>query len=268
MTLEGVRFHVSNDNYIKFLGTSGSRWVVARQLRASGGVFLSLAGHRMYLDPGPGALVRCAQAEPPIDPASLEAIFVTHSHIDHCNDVNILIDSMTGGGFNKGGALFAPATCLEGEHAILLRYLRPFLDSIVALEPSREYTFGRLRFTTSAPHHHGVDTFGITFDVDGAKLAFLVDTRFFPELPGMYAGVDTLVIHVTFHESPPHPRILHLGVDDVRTIVREAQPGKVVLTHFGMSMLEADPERVATDLSDEFGIPVIAATDGLVVPIP
>ena len=95
------------NNYIKFLGTAGSRWVVARQTRASGGVYLNLCGKRVHLDPGPGALVRCAQADPPIDPSFIEGIILTHSHIDHCNDANILIDSMTGGGFNKGGTLFA-----------------------------------------------------------------------------------------------------------------------------------------------------------------
>jgi len=255
------------ENFIKFLGTSGSRWVVARQLRASGGVYLSLCGRRLHLDPGPGALVRCAQAEPPIDPATTEAVIVTHSHIDHCGDVNILIDSMTGGGFNRGGTLFAPASCLEGENAVVMGYLRPFLDAIVPLEASREYTFGNLFFTTSAPHQHGVDTFGITFYVGQKKVGFLVDTRYFPELPAMYEGVDVLVIHVTFHEPPPHPRILHLGVDDVRAIVREARPEEVVLTHFGMSMLEAGPERVAAELTDELGVRVTAANDGLVVPI-
>ncbi len=240
---------------------------MARQLRASGGVYLSLCGHRLYLDPGPGALVRCAQADPPIDPAEIEAVIVTHSHIDHCNDVNILIDSMTGGGFNKGGTLFAPAACLEGENAVVMGYLRPFLDTIVPLEAGTRYSFGNVSFATSAPHHHGVDTFGITFDVGETKLGFLVDTRYFPELPAMYQDVDTLVIHVTFFESPPHPRILHLGIDDVRTIVREARPKKVILTHFGMSMLEAGPERVAESLTEEFGVPIVAAADGLVVPI-
>jgi ribonuclease BN (tRNA processing enzyme) len=258
---------MTDENYIKFLGTSGSRWVVARQLRASGGVYVSLCGHRLHLDPGPGALVRCALAEPPIDPATTEAVIVTHSHIDHCNDVNIMIDAMTGGGFNRGGTLFAPASCLGGENSVIMGYLRPFLDAIVPLEASRDYQFGTLAFATSAPHQHGVDTFGITFRAGGKTLGFLVDTRFFPELPSMYAAVDILVIHVTFYEPPPHPRILHLGVDDVRRIIREARPGKVVLTHFGMSMLEAGPERVAAELTDELGVQVTAANDGLVVPI-
>ena len=254
-------------NYIKFLGTAGSRWVVAKQTRASGGVFLNLCGKRVHLDPGPGAIVRMAQAVPPIDPAFLDGIILTHSHIDHCSDVNILIDSMTGGGYNKGGALFAPHACLEGEDRVIMQYLRPFLGEIVTMHPERSYRLGDLPFTTSIPHDHGTDTFGITFDVEGRKLAFLVDTRYFPELPAAYTGMDVLVVYVTFHDALPHPRIMHLCVDDVKEIVRGAKPGKVVLTHFGVGMIEAGPVAVAHRLTDELGVEVIAAEDGMTIPI-
>jgi len=258
---------VSSKNYIKFLGTAGSRWVVSKQTRASGGVYLQLSGKKVHLDPGPGALVRCAQAEPPIDPSFLDGIILTHSHIDHCCDVNIMIDAMTGGGFNKGGVLFAPRACLEGESRVVLSYLRPFLDEIVTIEPSQSYRLGDLGITTSIPHDHGIDTFGVTFDTDGRKVSFLVDTRYFPELPAAYAHADVLVVYVTFHDEPPHPKILHLCVNDVKEIVRIAKPKKVVMTHFGISMLEADPPKVAARLTDELGVSVIAAEDGMVVPI-
>lgn len=259
---------LQSQNFIKFLGTAGSRWVVSRQTRASGGVFLNLCGKKVHLDPGPGAIVRCAQADPPLDPSMLDGIILTHSHIDHCSDVNIMIDAMTGGGFNRGGTLFAPRGCLEGENRVVLSYLRPFLDEIVPIEPMNTYRLGELAFSTSIPHQHGTDTFGITFDVAGCNLSFLVDTRFFPELPTAYTHADILVIYVTFHDEPPHPRILHLCVNDVRQIVRGAKPRKVILTHFGVSMLEADPDRIAGELTDELGVDVIAAADGMRVDIP
>ena len=46
-------------NKIKFLGTAGARFVVTQQLRKSGGIWLSLDGTNVLIDPGPGSLVRC-----------------------------------------------------------------------------------------------------------------------------------------------------------------------------------------------------------------
>jgi ribonuclease BN (tRNA processing enzyme) len=262
-----ARTNVEHNNYIQFLGTAGSRWVVARQLRSSAGIYLNLCGQKVYLDPGPGALVRCNMVDPPIDPSYLDGLIVTHNHIDHCNDINIMIDAMTAGGFNRGGALFAPKSCLEGENCILLNYLRPFLDTVVTLAPSQEYRLGELRFSTSIPHDHGPEVFGITCFVGEYKVAFLVDTKFFPELPADYAGVDLLIINVTFLDRPPHPKILHLSTHDVKDIVRGAAPKRVILTHFGTSMLEAGPHSVAAQLTDELGVEIVAADDGMVVPI-
>jgi hypothetical protein len=51
---------------------------------------------------------------------------------------------------------------------------------------------GGLMLKTSVRHIHGVETYGITFDVDGTTLSFLADTRYFPELPKSYFGTTFL----------------------------------------------------------------------------
>jgi hypothetical protein len=43
---------------ITFLGTAGARFMVSRQLAASGGLWLSLSGTEILIDPGPGSIVQ------------------------------------------------------------------------------------------------------------------------------------------------------------------------------------------------------------------
>jgi len=81
---------------ITFLGTAGARFVVARQFLASGGAWLSLGDTQLLLDPGPGCLVQATKRK--LDPSKLSAIILSHRHLDHCGDINIMIEAMTEGG--------------------------------------------------------------------------------------------------------------------------------------------------------------------------
>jgi len=67
-------------DYIKFLGTSGARFVMIKQLRASGGLWVSCGTSNILIDPGPGSIVRCASSRPKLDPGKLDAIILTHRH--------------------------------------------------------------------------------------------------------------------------------------------------------------------------------------------
>lgn len=80
---------------ITFLGTAGARFVVARQFLASGGAWLSLGNTQILLDPGPGSLVQATRRK--LDPTKLEAIILSHRHLDHSGDINIMIEAMTYG---------------------------------------------------------------------------------------------------------------------------------------------------------------------------
>jgi len=100
-------------SFIKFLGTAGARFVVMKQLRASGGVWLSVGQTNLYIDPGPGALVRCLSSKPKMDPSTLDGILLTHKHLDHSSDVNVMIEAMTEGGFKKRGTLLLPGMLLR-----------------------------------------------------------------------------------------------------------------------------------------------------------
>ncbi|RKY01848.1 MAG: hypothetical protein DRP55_03705 [Spirochaetes bacterium] len=58
---------------------------------------------------------------------------------------------------------------------------------------------------------------------------------------------------------------MHLSIEDVKKILSKMKPNKVILTHFGMTMLKAKPWELAKKLSIELGINIIAASDGMTI---
>jgi phosphoribosyl 1,2-cyclic phosphodiesterase len=248
-------------SFIKFIGTAGARFVVTKQLRSSGGVWMSVGETNLYIDPGPGALVRCLNSKPKLEPSTLDGILLTHKHLDHSGDVNVMIEAMTEGGFKKRGVLFAPEDALE-EDPVVLRYLRNYVENVIVLKESTEYRIGEISFSTAQKHRHRVETYGINFKIKPHTLSLISDTKFFLELPNLYRG-EILIIHVVRLKPVVDEPIEHLSVEDVKTILKKAKPKLTILTHFGMTMIRAKPWEVASELEKELGLKVIAASDGM-----
>lgn len=250
--------------YVKFLGTAGARFVVARQLRSSAGTWIELDGVEMLLDPGPGTLLRARKSRPALDPTQLSAIFLSHKHLDHSTDVNIMIEAMADGGLKARGTLLAPRDALEGEDPVVLRYVRPFLKEIQVWEEGRVHEVGPIRIHPVRHDHGQVEAYGLILESSEGRVGFLVDAKFHPQLAGRYEGCDLLVLNVVMRDWKPE--VDHLCLDEAARVVDQAKPRLAVLTHFGMSMLRANPRLLATRLSEQLGRPVLAATDGLSIP--
>ena len=246
---------------IKFIGTAGARYVVMKQLRSSGGIWMSVGGTNLCIDPGPGSLIRCLRSKPKLDPSSLDGILLTHRHLDHAGDVNVMIEAMTEGGHKKRGILFAPEDAFEKD-PVVLRYLRGYLERVEILRENNRYRLGEISFSTAQKHHHPVETYGLNFDLSPHTVSLITDTRYFPELPSLYRG-EVLIIHVVRLNPVGDDPIDHLSIEDVKTIMQKSKPTLTVLTHFGMTMVKAKPWEVAKTLEKELGLRVIAASDGL-----
>jgi ribonuclease BN (tRNA processing enzyme) len=242
---------------ITFLGTAGARFVVIRQFLASGGAWLNLGNTQILLDPGPGSLVQVVRRK--LDPTKLDAIILSHRHLDHSGDINIMIEAMTEGGRQKRGAVFVPADALD-QDSVIFSYLQSYPQSIQVLTEGGSYVINDVSFKTPVRHKHPVETYGFIFQTPRHKFSWIIDTRYFDNLAGHYEG-DLLVINVV--RLNPGAPIDHLALPEARSIIEELRPRIAILTHFGMTMWRAKPWELAEKLTEETGIPVIAARDGM-----
>jgi ribonuclease BN (tRNA processing enzyme) len=247
--------------FLKFLGTAGARFVMIEQLRASGGIWINYKDTNILVDPGPGSIVRCCESKPKLNLAMLKGIILTHRHLDHANDINVMIEAMTEGGFKKRGLVFCPADAIKTD-PVILKHVLGFPEEIITLKPCSAYKVGDFRFKTSMPHKHPAETYGIKFKMGKSTVALLTDTAYFKELNNFYKA-DILIISVVFFE--PRLGVEHLSLPDAKEIIRRTKPKKAILTHFGRSMLKANPNLQAKILSKQLGIEVVAAYDGLQV---
>jgi phosphoribosyl 1,2-cyclic phosphodiesterase len=241
---------------LTFMGTAGARFMVAKQLAASGGLYLEDGNTRISLDPGPGAVVQYAKRK--VDLTKLDAIVLSHRHLDHSGDVNVMVEGMTEGGFSRRGRLFCPGDALDSD-PVVLNYLRRFPEEIVRLEPETSYSVNGLTFTTSPRHVHQSETYGFRF---GDRLGWVTDSQYYDGIAEQHKA-DVMVIHLVLMQC--RAELPHLCLDDAERIIRDAKPRLAILTHYGMTVWRAHPWELAAGLTQKLGIEVKAARDGMAV---
>ncbi len=196
--------------------------VVTSQLRKSGGFWLSLAGKNILVDPGPGSLMRSVELG--LKPAHLDCIVLSHKHIDHSNDVNIMIEAMSGGSFRPRGMLLAPSDALEGDDPVVLRYVRNYIrNNIKVLEPGFKCSLDGVTVEVVIRMTHAdVEAYGLKFSFDGKTLGYVTDTKFFSGLPEAFKGCDYLIVNMVrmTHDA----RFEHLLPEDVIRVLKVAKP--------------------------------------------
>lgn len=248
-------------SYLLFLGTGGGRFATFRQVRATGGLWFQTPEGAVHFDPGPGALIRVLKAG--LDPRKLSAIILSHRHLDHCADINVMIEAMTNGGFDRHGVVYAPADALSGEDPVVLRYCRKYLDSLQPLEAGKPVNIHDLKIAPIVSYPHGgVETFRFVIEYGGRRLALFVDGA------GMQGAdlateADLIVVYVVMKD--PNPEIDHFSLNEVQELVRRARPKALVLTHFGINFLRQKPWEIAKELTARWGLPVTAAWDNMVI---
>ncbi len=242
---------------IIFLGTGGARFVIAKQLRATGGLFFRIGGKNILVDPGPESYYRFLTYIPKFNPEKIDVIILTHKHIDHSADINVYLDVMTQGGFKKNGFLIAPSDAF-GEGGVIYKYLIGFLNEVKTIEAGLEIKLDNLKFLFPTRHEHRVETYGFKLLCNNYSISYITDTKFFPALIDHYKS-DIIIMNLIKLEPS---EIDHLSVQDCEKIIKGIKPRVAIITHFGMTIIRAGPWNIARQLKEKTGVPVLAAEDG------
>jgi len=203
------------ENTITFLGTAGARFMVANQVQASGGLWLNLNGTQILVDPGPGCIVQSTQRK--LRAEQLTAIILSHRHLDHSGDLNIMVEAMTQGGFSPHGSVYLPADAL-GKEPVLFSYLIDYLDTLEILKEGKSYSPGNISFSTPVRHIHAVETYGLKFRSGERVFSYIADSRYFDKLIESYQGSEMIIINLVF----THPRdgVSHLASGDAERLIQ------------------------------------------------
>ena len=249
---------------IVFLGTGGDSYVVGKQLRNSGGIILQIDDDQFHIDPGPGSLIMARDTG--INLRANTALFVTHNHLNHCNDINAVIDAMTYNGFDKKGVLVANKTLISGsmnQEPFLKKYYRDFLERFIVLEAGRKVGINDVEIKALKAKHSDPYAIGFKFITPDYTLAYSGDTMYSVEAVSEYENSNILILNVPLLKKEENR--YNLCKEDAIKIISKVKPRLAILTHFGINFLKSDPLYEAREIQKETNTQVIAATDGMVV---
>lgn len=248
---------------IVFIGTGGGRINLLLQFRGTGGFRINSESANIHFDPGPGALTNSIRFKQ--KPLKLDALVVTHSHIDHSNDANVIIEGISQHALKKRGVLITTKETVEGDGRMITPYHQSKIETIYKAKEGEKKKFrtkkGEFEIEIIKAKHDIEDAFGLKLFMDGKVIGYTGDTEYYTEIGNNYKGCDYLIVNCMKPADDPFAG--HMTADDVARLVKEAKPKLAVITHMGMKMLRAGPNKEAGKIEKKSGIKTIAAYDGL-----
>jgi ribonuclease BN (tRNA processing enzyme) len=238
------------------LGACGA-WPDAGQ--ACSGYLVEHDGFRLLLDVGYATVPRLLQRA---SADSIDAVFVSHGHPDHCADLNPLLRARA---LREDPPPPLPIYALPGALDAVLALDRPgMLDSAYRVQEfiaGDELRIGPFRAETRLLPHF-VPNAGIRLAADGRVLVYTGDTGPSPELVALAREADLLLAEATYVDQVPEDSRRHLSsARQAGLQAAEAGARQLVLTHLQPG---TDPQAARAAAGDGYDGRTDVATAGLV----
>jgi len=235
---------------IVFLGTGTGSSMVGKQIRASGGIVIDSGNIQLHIDPGPGSLVKAKDAK--VNARETTALLISHNHINHCNDINAMIDAMTLSGLDARGVLLAPASVVD--ESILTEFHKGCLERVIIVDEGKKIGIEDVEIDVT-PCNHSVECVGFKLTFPRFTVGYSGDTTYSKKLIEAYTNTDILILNVGGEAEH------NLGMDNAIKLATEIKPNLLILNHFSADL--KDPLQMARDVQRETRIQTIAAKDNL-----
>ncbi|MFW9908143.1 MAG: MBL fold metallo-hydrolase [Candidatus Thorarchaeota archaeon] len=214
---------------VTLLGTGTS---VPDPERVQSGIMIECRGQLTLFDIGSGVLHRLMQAG--IDFRSINGIFISHFHIDHCSDFITLIQTLWLEGYESKLPVYGPPPLtdfIRGLFEVALPFYRDkvILDPIILKERDAVHC-GDLSVSSCSTLHSKHDTRAFRVEHKKRSMVYSSDTAFCRDVVDLAKDTD-LLIHECNWLDGPHPEGVHSAPSDVMRVAEESNPKKVVVTH-------------------------------------
>ena len=229
--------------------------------RPTAGYLLSNGDTRVWIDAGSGTFGALLEL---MDPVDLDALVISHMHVDHCADLFPLYHYLR---FGPGVRPPLPLILPEGATGRLSSFLDSGGGSSLTEafapytpEPGEVMDLGGIAFRFGIADHP-VPTLQVRAETGGRALAYSADTGTGSDLVGLAAGANTLLAEATF-PGPDKPAPHHLTAAEAGGIAQQAGVERLILTHLLPTL---DPQQSIADASAVFGGDVMVAAPDLEV---
>lgn len=229
--------------------------------RVQSGILVEGGDHSILLDIGSGVLHRMTQLE--IDIRTVDAVFISHFHIDHCADFLPLCQSLWLSGYDKTLKLFAPPTVRDWYRAVFdiaFKYLREkILIETTVLNENHVVPRGNLTIVTCPTLHGNYDTRAFRVEHSGKSLTFSSDTAPCRDIINLAKGTDVLIHECNWLDGS-HPQGVHTSPSELAKIAEEINPSRIVLTHLSPEVV-ANKDKVIEIVSRRTNAEVLLGED-------
>ena len=245
----------------------GSGTAVPHRRRSSSGFWLETGDRTLLLDCSASAIHRMAEEK--LDWANLDAIWISHFHLDHVGGVAPFLFGMRNAPATRNRTKPLKIFGAKGLRKLLENFdgandyklfVQRFPLEIVEVESLEKFDIAPNLEAVALDTPHTNESLAIHLrDADDKTLVYTSDTGFDITLGSFARSVDLFLMECSFVKEKPLDT--HLELAEAIHLIRYATPKRSVLTHFYADWDEVDFQKEVAKLSPL--CEVLEARDGL-----